>query len=183
MSNREIASNILDNLTDELVDDVQFDANWYQVPTKEELEAFYVENFSSASVNNDDIPMDIPPLVTAAKPAPVKESKPAPAPVEDPVAKDVTEDSDDLPPPAPAPKATPKKEAAKVEPKKETPAPTEDINQKIDDILLGSRYILQLARILKTHDHGCQSGIFLREDRLQEVPRAGHIHCRAKAVP
>ena len=122
----------LDGLTDELVDDVQFDANWYQVPTKEELEQFYVENFSSQASMTDDIPMDIPPAPPA--PAPVKEAT-KPAPIEDPVAKDVTEDSDDLPPPAPAPKAAPKKETPKAEVKKAVD--TEDINAKIDDILAG----------------------------------------------
>ena len=128
----------LDGLTDELVDDVQFDANWYQVPTKEELEAFYVENFSSqASIANDDIPMDIPPI--AAPKAVVKETaKPTPAPepvakdpvVGDPIAKDVTEDVDDIP--APAPKAEPKKEAPA---KPAAPKAEQDINATIEDIL------------------------------------------------
>ena len=133
----------LDGLTDELVDDVQFDANWYTVPTKEELEAFYVENFSSQASANDDIPMDIPPIAApkapvayaeAVKPAPAK--KPAPVAedpvVGDPIAKDVTEDADDLPfeEPAPAP-------AKKVAKKAATPPPAEDINAKIDDILAG----------------------------------------------
>lgn len=127
----------LDSLTDELVDDVQFDANWYTVPTKEELEQFYVEHFSSQSAANDDIPMDIPPVAPAPKAV-----KPASAPVvDDPVAQDVTVDSDDLPPPPPP--ADPKAET-KVEAKKEVvkeaapaPAPAEDINKKIDDILSG----------------------------------------------
>ena len=128
----------LDGLTDELVDDVQFDANWYQVPTKEELEAFYVENFSSqASIANDDIPMDIPPV--AAPKAVVKETaKPTPTPepvakdpvVGDPIAKDVTEDVDDIP--APAPKAEPKKEAPA---KPAAPKAEQDINATIEDIL------------------------------------------------
>ena len=128
----------LDGLTDELVDDVQFDANWYQVPTKEELEAFYVENFSSqASIANDDIPMDIPPI--AAPKAVVKETaKPTPAPepvakdpvVGDPIAKDVTEDVDDIP--APASKAEPKKEAPA---KPAAPKAEQDINATIEDIL------------------------------------------------
>ena len=127
----------LDSLTDELVDDVQFDANWYTVPTKEELEQFYVEHFSSQAIANDDIPMDIPPVAPAPKAA-----KAAPAPVvDDPVAQDVTVDSDDLPPPPPpAPKAEPKVEAKKEVVKKEAapePAPAEDINKKIDDILSG----------------------------------------------
>jgi hypothetical protein len=124
----------LDSLTDELVDDVQFDANWYTVPTKEELEQFYVEHFSSQSAANDDIPMDIPPVASAPKAV-----KPATAPVvEDPVAQDVTVDSDDLPPPAPAPKVEAKKEVVKKEPAPApAPAPTEDINKKIDDILSG----------------------------------------------
>lgn len=121
----------LDGLTDELVDDVQFDANWYTVPTKEELEQFYIENFSSQAQGNDDIPMDIPPVapkapVSAPKPAPVVEQ-------EDPVAKDVTEDAEDIPvaDPAPVKKAAQQKAAPKVE------APTDDINAKIDDILAG----------------------------------------------
>lgn len=121
----------LDNLTDELVDDLQFDANWYQVPTKEELEQFYLENFSATNTNNDDIPMDIPAVAPAARPAPgvtVNARAATPAPAPDPIAKDVTEDVDNLPPPAPAP--APKKEAA--------PAPVEeDINARIDDILAG----------------------------------------------
>ena len=128
----------LDGLTDELVDDVQFDANWYQVPTKEELEQFYIENFSAQAQANDDIPMDIPPVA-----APVAK----PAPVAAPAANDLATDPDDLPPPAPAPKAEPKKEVVKeAAPKKEekkeevaAPAATnqEDINAKIDDILAG----------------------------------------------
>lgn len=125
----------LDSLTDELVDDVQFDANWYTVPTKEELEQFYVEHFSSQSASNDDIPMDIPPAAPVAKtaPAPAKEVP------SDPIAQDVTEDVDNLPPPAPkaeAPKAEPKPAPAPA-PKKEPEAPAEDINKKIDDILSG----------------------------------------------
>ena len=143
----------LDSLTDELVDDLQFDANWYQVPTKEELEAFYVENFSSQASVNDDIPMDIPPIAApkapvayaeAVKPAPAKKAVPATVAedpvVGDPIAKDVVEDADDLPfedpaptPPPPAKKAAPAK-AAKPAPKTET---SEDINAKIDDILAG----------------------------------------------
>lgn len=126
----------LDSLTDELVDDVQFDANWYTVPTKEELEQFYVEHFSSQAASNDDIPMDIPPAAPVAKPTPavgkLAPAEPpkavAPAPAPDPIAQDVTEDVDNLPPPAP--KAAPKKEAAPA-------APAEDINKKIDDILSG----------------------------------------------
>ena len=136
----------IDALTDELVDDAQFDANWYTVPTKEELEAFYVENFSS-QVSNDDIPMDIPAPVAAKTIAPKAAPAPAPKPVvEDPIAQDVTEDVDDIPAPTPAPKAeAPKVEAAPKAapapaPKKEEPAPAapaEDINKKIDDILSG----------------------------------------------
>jgi len=125
----------LDSLTDELVDDVQFDANWYTVPTKEELEQFYVEHFSSQSVSNDDIPMDIPLAAPIAKPAPVVETKKV---VEDPVAKDVTEDADDLPPPPPPPPAPKKAEPAPA-PKKEEAAAVadDDINAKIDNILAG----------------------------------------------
>ena len=127
----------LDSLTDELVDDVQFDANWYTVPTKEELEQFYVEHFSSQSAANDDIPMDIPPVAPAPK---AVKAEPAPV-VDDPVAQDVTVDSDDLPPPPPppAPKAEPKAEAKKevVKEAAPAPAPAEDINKKIDDILSG----------------------------------------------
>jgi hypothetical protein len=113
------------------VDDVQFDANWYTVPTKEELEQFYVEHFSSQVASNDDIPMDIPPAAPVAKSAPV--AKPAP------VVNDLATDPDDLPPPAPkavppAPKAAPKKEVVK---EAAAPAPAEDINAKIDDILSG----------------------------------------------
>ena len=117
----------LDSLTDELVDDVQFDANWYTVPTKEELEQFYVEHFSSQSSANDDIPMDIPPVATtpkAVKPAPISV-------VNNQIAQDMTEDPDDLPPP------TPKVEVKKEVVKESAPAPTEDINAKIDDILSG----------------------------------------------
>jgi hypothetical protein len=130
----------LDGLTDELVDDVQFDANWYQIPTKEELEAFYVENFSSQANLNDDIPMDIPPVApkAASKPAPAK--KPAPVAedpvVGDPIAKEVTEDADDLPFEDPAPTPPPAKKAAPAK-AKATPPPTEDINAKIEDILAG----------------------------------------------
>lgn len=132
----------LDSLTDELVDDVQFDANWYQVPTKEELEQFYIENFSSQSSVNDDIPMDIPPVAPkapvaykeAVKPAPAK--KPAPVVgdpvVGDPVAKDVTEDSDDIPPDTPPP--APQKKPAKAK-SEETPKDVDDINATIEDIL------------------------------------------------
>lgn len=124
----------LDGLTDEIVDDVQFDANWYTVPTKEELEAFYVEHFSASAASNDDIPMDIPPATPKAAPV-VKESVKSAPIVEDPVAKDVTEDADDIPVPEPAPapkaapKATPKKAAVANDP--------EDINAKIEDILAG----------------------------------------------
>ena len=136
----------LDALTDELVDDVQFDANWYTVPTKEELEQFYVEHFSSQAAANDDIPMDIPPVAPKAPVAYSEAVKPAPkaAPA---VENDLATDPDDLPPPPPpATKAEPKKEAApkakaepKAEPKKEAApaAPAEDINAKIDDILSG----------------------------------------------
>lgn len=131
----------LDGLTDELVDDAQFDANWYTVPTKEELETFYIENFSSQAAANDDIPMDIPVAAPVAKPAPktapVVETKVV---EEDPIAKDVTEDADDIPVPEPAPKPAPKKEAPAPAPaKKAEPAPSnqEDINAKIDDILAG----------------------------------------------
>lgn len=133
----------LDGLTDELVDDAQFDANWYQVPTKEELEQFYIENFSSQAQANDDIPMDIPAVAPKA-PTPFKEAvkpvEPKKVVEEDPVAKDVTEDADDIPVPDPAPKASPKKEAAPKK-KEEVAAPAatnqEDINAKIDDILAG----------------------------------------------
>ena len=117
----------LDSLTDELVDVVQFDSNWYTVPTKEELEQFYVEHFSSQSSANDDIPMDIPPVATAPKAV-----KPAPiSVVNNQIAQDMTEDPDDLPPP------TPKVEVKKEIVKEAAPAPTEDINAKIDDILSG----------------------------------------------
>lgn len=130
----------LDSLTDDLVDDVQFDANWYQVPTKEELEQFYVEHFSSQAAMNDDIPMDIPPAAPKAPVAYKEAVKPAPAvEQEDPVAKDVTEDADDLPPPEPAPV---KKAAPAPAPKKEAaPAPkpaaqdVDDINAMVDKVL------------------------------------------------
>ena len=132
----------LDSLTDELVDDVQFDANWYTVPTKEELEAFYVEHFSSSAANNDDIPMDIPPAAPKAPVAYKEAVKPATVAedpvVGDPIAKDVTEDADDIPvPPEPAKPAAPKPEAKPAAPAKKAAAPTEDINKKIDDILAG----------------------------------------------
>ena len=123
----------LDSLTDELVDDVQFDANWYQVPTKEELEQFYVEHFSSQAAMNDDIPMDIPPAAPKAPVAYKEAVKPAPV-VEDPIAKDVTEDADDLSAPEPAP--APKKEEAK-KPAEPAPVADDDINAKIDNILAG----------------------------------------------
>jgi len=124
----------LDSLTDELVDDVQFDANWYTVPTKEELEAFYVENFSSQASMNDDIPMDIPkvaPKAPVSYDEAVKPRTPAPV-VEDPIAKDVTEDAEDIP--APAPKAT---SAKKVEaaPKAASAESIDDINSTIDEIM------------------------------------------------
>lgn len=129
----------LDSLTDELVDDVQFDANWYTIPTKEELEAFYLEHCSSTSVSNDDIPMDIPAPTPVKKAAPV--AKPAPKPVveedeavvsEDPIAKDVTEDADDIPAPVPA-KAAPAKKAVPA-PAKVAPA-DDDMDAKIQSIL------------------------------------------------
>ena len=126
----------LDSLTDDLVDDVQFDANWYQVPTKEDLEQFYVEHFSAQASMNDDIPMDIPPAASPKANAVKPSVKPAPV-IEDPIAKEVTEDADDLPPPpAPVKKAAPapKKEVAKPEP---TPVVDDDINSKIDNILAG----------------------------------------------
>lgn len=132
----------LDSLTDELVDDAQFDANWYTVPTKEDLEAFYLENCSSSNVSNDDIPMDIPPVASAAAApkAPAAPKTPVvedPVVGEDPIAKDVTEDVDDIPAPAPAPKPA-AKSAAKPAAKPAAPAaPAEDINAKIDDILAG----------------------------------------------
>ena len=124
----------IDALTDDMVDDVQFDANWYTIPTKEELDTFYVENFSSQASTNDDIPIDIPPLAAATS-AP----KPA-APRVAPIVNDLATDPDDLPPPpAPAPKVETKAEP-KIEPKKEVvkeAALAEDINQKIEDILAG----------------------------------------------
>lgn len=116
----------LDGLTDELVEDLQFDANWYQVPTKEELDQFYLENFSSTSVTNDDIPMDIPAIAPAPKvaSAPVQKKE---------VAEPVSVPEVDIPAPAPDPTPVAKPKAA--EP---TPAPaTEDINARIDDILAG----------------------------------------------
>ena len=124
----------LDSLTDELVDDAQFDANWYTIPTKEELEAFYLENCSSSNVSNDDIPMDIPqvaPKAPVSYDEAVKPRTPAPV-IEDPIAKDVTEDADDIP--APAPKATP---AKKVEaaPKAASSESIDDINSTIDEIM------------------------------------------------
>ena len=136
----------LDSLTDELVDDVQFDANWYQVPTKEELEQFYIENFSSQAAANDDIPMDIPPVASAPK-APVAYSdavKPAPAsaPVVDAAPQVDDMPFDDIPEtPAPAPVVEKAKPAEKPAPAP-TPAPAapavdDDINAKIDNILAG----------------------------------------------
>ena len=114
----------LDGLTDELVDSVQFDANWYQVPSKEELDTFYVENFSSQASSNDDIPMDIPPAAPVAKPAHVKEVKAAPAPVVDIVTPEVPVE----------PKETKKEKAIKTV----SSAPVEeDLNARIDDILAG----------------------------------------------
>ena len=126
----------LDSLSDDLVDDVQFDANWYQVPTKEELEQFYVEHFSAQASMNDDIPMDIPAAAPKAPVAYKDAVKPAPVAEEDPIAKDVTEDTDDLPPPEPVKKVAPapKKEAEKPEP---APVADDDINSKIDSILAG----------------------------------------------
>jgi hypothetical protein len=121
----------IDALTDELVDDAQFDANWYTVPTKEELEAFYVENFSSQASMNDDIPMDIP----MAKPVATPKAAPKPVVVEedipDPVAKDVTEDADDIS--APAPKATPAKKVEAAP--KAAPEDINDINSTIEEIM------------------------------------------------
>ena len=104
-----------------------------RVLTKEELEAFYVENFSSQASMNDDIPMDIPQVAPKA-PVPyaeaVKPRTPAPV-VEDPIAKDVTEDADDIP--APAPKAT---SAKKVEAApKAAPEDINDINSTIEEIM------------------------------------------------
>jgi len=133
----------LDSLTDELVDDAQFDANWYTIPTKEDLEAFYLENCSSSNVSNDDIPMDIPPVAAAPKAhAATKDPVVGDPVVGDPIAKDVTEDVDDIPAPAPAPKPAAKsaakpaaKPAAAADPA--PAAPAEDINKKIDDILAG----------------------------------------------
>ena len=118
------AAKHLDGLTEDLVESLQFDANWYTVPTKEDLDAFYMENYSSANVSNDDIPMDIPSVATPKK---VVASTPvAPAPV---VTESVKEDI-----PAPAPKKEVKKEV-----KKDVTAsiPDEDLNSKIDDILAG----------------------------------------------
>jgi hypothetical protein len=123
----------LDSLTDELVDDVQFDANWYTVPTKEELEQFYVEHFSSQSAANDDIPMDIPQVASAPKATSVVKEAAKPAPV--PIVQDIAVDVDDIPVPPPAPKAAPKKEVVKEA--APATAPAEDINKKIDDILSG----------------------------------------------
>ena len=122
----------LDSLTDELVDDVQFDANWYTVPTKEDLEQFYVEHFSSQSVANDDIPMDIPPAAPVAQ-KPV-EQKVVAETKSTPVVEDIPMPFEDEPAPASTPKAEPKKEVVK----EAAPAePAEDINKKIDDILSG----------------------------------------------
>ena len=120
----------LDSLTDELVDDVQFDANWYTVPTKEELEAFYVENFSSQAAMNDDIPMDIPMAAPVAKPAPAK--KVVVEDVPDPIAQDVGVDADDIPVATPAPKAEKPKV---VEKPKAAPESEDDINLTIDKIM------------------------------------------------
>ena len=121
----------LDALTDDLVDSLCFDANWYTVPTKEELEQFYLENCSTQKQSNDDIPMDIPvaptPKVASAPksapaPKPVKKSAPV---VDEPIAQDVTEDVDNIPPPTPSKPS-----------KKSEPAPSLDDNNKmLDDIL------------------------------------------------
>ena len=123
----------LDGLTDELVDDVQFDANWYQVPTKEELDAFYVENFSSQTVSNDDIPMDIP-SAPVARPEPIK-VKVAPAPVEVKEAKVPEATVDDGIPDAPVAQET--KATKTVAPAPEAAPDAEDLNARIDDILAG----------------------------------------------
>lgn len=91
----------IDGLTDDVTDDLQFDANWFTVPTKEELDQFYVQNFSNQAAN-DDIPMDIPPLAAKPVPKPVahvdvgipEPAAPAPvpaapaAPAPDPLASD-----------------------------------------------------------------------------------------------
>lgn len=116
----------LDGLTEELVDGVQFDANWYQVPTKEELEAFYLENYSSQANTNDDIPMDIPA-------APVKKPEPIPvkvAPSEPVVEEEIPPEVPETPEVSetPAPKKAPAPKAEPVE---------EDLNERIDDILAG----------------------------------------------
>lgn len=118
----------LDGLTDELVDDLQFDANWYQVPTKEDLDQFYLENFSNTTASNDDIPMDIPAVNVPAKktvpaPAPVVEDVPPAAPVKVKVA------------PAPEPAPVPEKKA--VAPEAPSQPDNADINSTIDDILKG----------------------------------------------
>ena len=90
---------------------------------------------------NDDIPMDIPQVAPKAPVSYAEAVKPrTPAPVaEDPIAKDVTEDADDLPAPEPAPakKAAPapKKEET---PKAAEPAPADDdIDAQISNILAG----------------------------------------------
>ena len=131
-------------VTEKMVDDVQFDANWYTVPTKEELEAFYTQ-WCSQTVSNDDIPMDIPPVRPAVAPAPaprVAAQKPAPkatpAIVPDPVAAEVTEDADDIPLDPPAPKAAaPAKKAAPAKAAAPAPAPDGVDQAQIDAILKG----------------------------------------------
>lgn len=60
---------------DDLVRGLNFDANFFTIPTLDELQDFYVKNIASAAVPNDipsDIPNDIP-AAPAPKAAPVKD--------------------------------------------------------------------------------------------------------------
>ena len=132
-------------LTDEAIDSLMFDASWYTVPTKEELEEFYTTYCSSTS-RNDAIAMDIPAIPsvapvavkkTAVQQKPAIQQKPAMPQmkqvIEDPVAEEVTEDSENIVdvPQVAVPKKAPAKKAVKAE---EVPS---DLNSQIDDIING----------------------------------------------
>lgn len=131
----------LDGLTDELIEDLQFDANWYTVPTKEELNQFYVAHCSASSASNDDIPMDIPPIATATStpkqevqkavevPQPKVEVDDIPGMKVGGSYKDVVEKEVVV--------EAPKKQKAVKEVQPEIAPMTDDINAKVDEILAG----------------------------------------------
>ena len=50
--------------------------------------------------------------------------------------------------------------------------------QCMNAVLLCPGNILQLAGILKTHHHCCQSRVFVRKNSIGKIFMSGHVHCR-----